>query len=327
MKAIVLTEYGEPDVLRVHEIPVPVIGPDDVLVQVAATAVNRADCLQRRGLYANPYPEAYEVPGLEFAGTVTVIGDRCRLVQVGDRVMGITGGGGYAEFVVTPERQTIAVPAEMSLEQAAAIPEAFITAWDALVVQGGLTSGRWALIHAGASGVGTAAIQIARYVGARVAVTCSQGKSELCRSLGADVVLQRSPHDWLADAVAAVPDGFDVVLDVIGGDEVNRNISALASKGHIVQVGLMGGGVTPINLGALMGKRASITGTLLRARPLEEKLAITRRFAAEVVPGFLGTQPPLKPVIDCVLPFEKIVEAHARMEANANAGKIVVTVA
>ena len=326
MQAYVLTEYGEPEVLHIHEVPVPTPGPDDVLVKVGATAINRADCLQRRGMYANPYPETHEIPGLEFAGTVVAIGERCRATAVGDRVMGITGGGGYAEYLVTPARQTIAVPDACSLTDAAAIPEVFITAWDALVVQGGLTSGRWALVHAGASGVGTAAIQIAKFIGARIAVTCSAGKAELCRSLGADVVLERSPHDWLADAAQAVPEGFDVVLDVVGGDEVNRNIAALASLGHIIQVGLMGGGSTMINLGGLMGKRASLTGTVLRARPLEEKIAITRRFATEIMPGFAGARPALRPVIDCVLPFDSMVAAHTRMEANANAGKIVVTV-
>ncbi len=326
MRAIVLTEYGEPSVLRIAEIPVPRVGPDDVLVRVAATALNRADCLQRRGLYANPYPETYEIPGLEFAGIVTEIGSRCRLVKVGDQVMGITGGGAYAEFLVTPERQTIPVPAGVPLTDAAAIPEAYITAWDALVAQAGLTSGRWALVHAGASGVGTAAIQICKYIGASVAVTCSAGKADLCRSLGADVVLERSPHDWLADAQASVPGGFHAILDVIGGDEVNRNISALATKGHIIQVGMMGGGAS-VNLGGLMGKRGSITGTLLRARPLEEKIAITQRFATEVAPGFAGPTPALKPVIDSVLPLDQIVEAHTRMEANLSAGKIVITLA
>jgi NADPH:quinone reductase-like Zn-dependent oxidoreductase len=161
----------------------------------------------------------------------------------------------YAERIATHERQLLAVPAGIDLADAAAIPEVFLTAWDALVVQGGLTSGRWALVHAGASGVGTAAIQIANAVGARVAVTCSAGKAALCRELGADVVLERSPHDWLADAKDAVPAGFDTVLDVIGGDEVDRNLQAVAQRGTIVQVGLMGGGRTQVNVGLLLTKR------------------------------------------------------------------------
>ncbi|MEI7548075.1 MAG: zinc-binding dehydrogenase, partial [Actinomycetota bacterium] len=202
-------------------------------------------------------------------------------------------------------------------------PEVFLTAWDALVLQGGLTSGRWALVHAGASGVGTAAIQIAKAIGARVAVTVSSGKAALCRELGADLVFERSPHDWLADAVAAVPAGFDTVLDVIGGEEVDRNLQAVAPRGTIVQVGLMGGGRTPVNVGLLLAKRAHWVGTTLRARPIEEKVAVTRRFAAEMLPLFDSGV--LRPVIDRRFPLDQIAAAHRIMEGNANAGKILIT--
>jgi NADPH2:quinone reductase len=323
MRAVVLTRHGGPEVLSISDIPSPVPGPEEVLVDVFATALNRADVLQRLGFYANPHPEAYEIPGLEFAGVVAAIGSRCRYVSVGDRVMGIVGGGAYAEQLVTHERQLLAVPDDLDLATAAAIPEAFITAWDALVVQGGLTSGRWALIHAGASGVGTAGIEIAKSVGARVAVTCSAGKAGICEEVGADLVFERSPHDWLADAKANLPDGFDVILDVVGGDELARNISALALKGRIIQVGTMGAAQTSINLGALMGKRGTITGTLLRARPLEEKIAITQRFAAEVLPLIASGH--VQPYIDSVVSINDLAAAHERMEANLNAGKIVVT--
>jgi NADPH:quinone reductase-like Zn-dependent oxidoreductase len=245
--------------------------------------------------------------------------------QVGDRVMGIEAGGAYAERIATHERQLLAVPAGMALAHAAAIPEVFLTAWDALVLQGGLSSGRWALVHAGASGVGTASIQIAKAIGARIAVTCSAGKADACRELGADLVLERSPHDWLADAKAAVPQGFDTILDVVGGDEIDRNLQAVATRGTIVQVGLMGGSTVPVNVGLLMGKRATWVGTTLRARPIEEKVAVTRRFAAEMLPLFdTGT---MLPVIDSVYPFERIAEAQQHMAANANTGKIVVTIA
>ena len=324
MRAVVLHTHGGPEVLTLEEVADPVPGPDEVLVDVAATALNRADLLQRMGLYPDPRGRAPEIPGLEFAGTVAAVGERVRLWQPGDRVMGIEAGGGYAERIATHERQLMAVPAEMSLTDAAAIPEVFLTAWDALVLQGGLTSGRWALVHAGASGVGTAAIQIATVIGARVAVTCSSGKAELCRSLGADLVLERSPHDWLADAKAAVPDGFDTVLDVIGGEEINRNLDAVALRGTIVQVGLMGGGDAPVNVGMLLARRATWVGTTLRARPLEEKVAVTRRFATEILPHFTARR--MRPVVDCVFPLEQIADAHRRMAANANAGKIVVQV-
>lgn len=323
MRAVVLHRHGGPEVLTIEEVADPVPGPDEVLVDVAATALNRADLLQRMGLYPDPRRRQPEIPGLEFAGTVAAVGERVSMWQPGDRVMGIEAGGGYATRIATHERQLLAIPERIDTVDAAAIPEVFLTAWDALVLQGGLTSGRWALVHAGASGVGTAAIQIAKAIGARIAVTCSSGKAALCHQLGADVVLPRSPHDWLADALAAVPNGFDTILDVIGGDEVDRNLQAIASRGTIVQVGLMGGGRTPVNVGLLLNKRAHWVGTTLRTRPIEEKAAVTRRFAVEMLPLF--DEGRLRPVIDCRFPLEQIADAHRHMEANANAGKIVVT--
>ena len=324
MRAVVLHSYGGPEVLTIEDVADPVPGPDEVLVEVAATALNRADLLQRMGLYPDPRRVKPEIPGLEFAGTVVDIGARVTMWQVGDRVMGIEAGGAYAERIATHERQLLAVPAGMALAHAAAIPEVFLTAWDALVLQGGLSSGRWALVHAGASGVGTASIQIAKAIGARIAVTCSAGKADACRDLGADLVLERSPHDWLADAKAAVPQGFDTILDVVGGDEIDRNLQAVALRGTIVQVGLMGGGTVPVNVGLLMGKRATWVGTTLRTRPIEEKVAVTRRFATEMLPLFdTGA---MLPVIDSVYPFDRIAEAHQHMAANANTGKIVVTI-
>ncbi|MGB8859079.1 MAG: NAD(P)H-quinone oxidoreductase [Ilumatobacteraceae bacterium] len=326
MRAVVLHSYGGPEVLTIEEVADPVPGPDEVLVQVAATALNRADLLQRMGLYPDPRKAKPEIPGLEFAGTVVAVGARVTMWQVGDRVMGIEAGGAYAEKIATHERQLLVVPASMSLTEAAAVPEVFLTAWDALVLQGGLSSGRWALVHAGASGVGTASIQIGKAIGARLAVTCSAGKAELCRSLGADVVLERSPHDWLSDAMAAVPAGFDTVLDVIGGEEIERNLQAVAQRGTIVQVGLMGGGSVQVNVGLLMAKRAHWVGTTLRARPIEEKVAVTRRFAAEVLPLFdesAGARR-LRPVIARVFTLDEIAAAHELMASNANAGKIVI---
>jgi putative PIG3 family NAD(P)H quinone oxidoreductase len=323
MRAVVLRSHGGPEVLTIDEVDDPVPGPDEVLIDIAATALNRADVLQRMGGYPDPRKRQPEIPGMEFAGTVAALGERASMWRVGDRVMGIDAGGAYAERIAVHERQLLAVPDGLDLVAAAAIPEVFLTAWDALVVQGGLTSGRWALVHAGASGVGTAAIQIAKAVGARIAVTCSSGKAAACAELGADVVLERSPHDWLADARTAVPAGFDVVLDVVGGDEVDRNLQAVAPKGTIVQVGLMGGGSTQVNLGLLLTKRIRWIGTVLRPRPIEEKVGLTRRFAAEVLPLFdTGV---LRPVLDSSFPFDRIADAHRHMEANANTGKIVVT--
>jgi len=325
MRAVVLRAHGGPEVLTIEDVDQPRPGPDDVLVAIRATALNRADILQRMGGYPDPRRGlSLEIPGLEFSGEVRAVGERVTMWKAGDRVMAIESGGAYAEFICTHERQLMTVPSTVSLADAAAIPEVFLTAWDALVLQGGLTSGRWALVHAGASGVGTAAIQIAKAIGARIAVTCSSGKIDACRALGADLVIERSPNDWLAEATASIPAGFDVVLDVVGGDEVDRNLRAVASKGTIVQVGLMGGGTTNVNVGLLLAKRARWIGTTLRARPIEDKAAVTRRFAAEMLPLFESGR--LKPIIDRRYPLERIAEAHEAMGANANTGKIVIDV-
>lgn len=325
MRAVVLTEFGGPEVLRIAEVPAPTPGPEEVLVAVRATALNRADLLERMGMYPNPFPSQHQIPGLEFAGVVESIGERVRDWKPGDAVMGIVSGGGYAEKLTIHERQAIRVPHGMSVNDAAAIPEVFITAWDALVVQGGLTSGRTALVHAGASGVGTAAIQICRAIGARVIVTCSTAKTAACRHLGADLIIDYTHTDFV-DAVKTFTKnrGVDVVLDVIGGDYVDRNIACLATKGAIVQVGTMAGTPPAVNVGGLMFKRARIIGTVLRARPIDEKIAISRRFADEVLPLFDSGA--LKPVIDSRYAFDDIATAHEHMAANANAGKIVVDV-
>ena len=324
MRAVVIEEYGGPEVLKLAEVPDPVPGPDEILVRVAHTATNRADTLQRQGAYPDPQRRTQEIPGLEYAGTVAAVGERVTLWQVGDRVMGIEAGACYAELLATHERQAIPVPDEIELADAAAIPEVFLTAWDALVVQGGLTTGRWALVHAGASGVGTAAIQIATAIGARIAVTCSSGKMDACRELGADLVLERSPADWAAELKQARPGGVDTILDVVGGDEANRNLASIKPEGTIVQVGLMGGGQTSVNLGLLLVKRVHWIGTTLRARPIEQKAALVQRFIAELLPRFAdGT---LQPVIDSRFALADIADAHRHMEANANIGKILVDV-
>jgi putative PIG3 family NAD(P)H quinone oxidoreductase len=326
MKAIVLREHGGPEVLQFEDVPSPTFGAEDILVSVAATALNRADLLQRMGFYPNPFPSGPEIPGLEFAGTVKAVGERVASWKVGDKVMGVVSGGAYAEELALHERQAMAVPAGMSLHDAAAIPEVFITAWDALVVQGGLTSGRWAMVHAGASGVGTAGIQIAKAIGARIIVTCSSGKVQSCKDLGADVVVDYTAQDFVEEVQKATGgQGVDVILDVIGGDYVERNVASLAVKGHIIQVGVMAGKPLPFNVGLLLGKRASITGTVLRARPLDEKIAITQRFISEMLPLFDSGE--LKPVIDSVYPIAEIAKGQEYMASNGNVGKIVITIA
>ena len=324
MRAVVLRDHGGPEVLTIEDVPSPEPGPDQILVDVAHTALNRADTLQRQGGYPDPRNRELEIPGLEYAGTVAAVGADVTEWSVGDQVMGIEAGGCYAEQIVTHARQALPVPSTVDLADAAAIAEVFLTAWDALVVQGGLTSGRWALVHAGASGVGTAAIQIAKAIGARIAVTCSAGKMDACRALGADLVLERSPNDWLADLKAEVPDGVDVVLDVVGGEEADRNFRALATDATIVQVGLMGGASAPINMGLLLMKRITWIGTTLRARPLERKLDLCQRFRSEMLPLFESGA--LRPVIDSRYAFDDVADAHRHMEANASIGKILLDI-
>jgi NADPH:quinone reductase-like Zn-dependent oxidoreductase len=239
--------------------------------------------------------------------------------------MGIVGGGSYAEQLVIHEHQLMRIPAGISVEDAAAIPEVWITAFDALVVQGGLTSGRTALVHAGASGVGTAAIQICKAIGARVIVTASAGKLDACRALGADLAIDYASQDFAAECASFTNGaGVDVVLDVIGGDYVNKNIAAVRVGGRIVQVGTMGSGRTEVNIGMMLPKRASLIGTVLRARPLAEKIAVTQRFAAEILPLFDAGL--VRPVIDSRYSLSAIADAHAYMETNANVGKILIEV-
>jgi putative PIG3 family NAD(P)H quinone oxidoreductase len=342
MRAVVLTEFGEPEVLRVTDVPVPSPAADEVLVRVHATALNRADLLQRRGLYPNPFPTAHDIPGMEFAGEVVAApataataaapaAARASRFKPGDHVMGIVSGGGYAEYVVIPAAQAMRTPHGMSLADAAAIPEVFITAWDALVLQGGLKPGGTALVHAGASGVGTAAIQICRAMGARIIVTCSGArggvdKVQACRDLGASLVVDYTTQDFVKEVADFTQGrGVEVVLDVIGGDYTVRNVACLALRGRIIQVGTMAGPSKDFNVASLMGKRASIIGTVLRPRPKEEKIAVSQAFAEALLPDFDAGV--LKPIIDKRFTLDQIVEAHRHMEANANVGKIVVTIA
>lgn len=324
MRAVPLRRHGGPEVLQVEELPAPVAGPGELLVEVRHSAVNRADVLQRLGFYPDPAKPAIEIPGMEYAGIVRAVGPGVHDWQVGDAVMGIETGGCYAELLATNARQAMPIPDGVALADAAAIPEVFITAWDGLVLQGGLTSGRWALVHAGASGVGTAAIQVAKAIGARVAVTASTGKLDACRELGADLVLERSPADWLGELRRDLPDGVDTVLDLVGGDEVGRNLDAVRVGGTIVQIGLLGGGRAEVDVATLLRKRVHWVGSTLRARPLEAKIAVSRQFAAEMSPRF--TDGSLRPVIDGRFPLAAVADAHRRIESNTTIGKVLLDV-
>lgn len=324
MKAIVLDSYGGPEVLALHEVPDPSPGPEEVVVEIVSSAVNRADVLQRRGAYPGP-PMPHEIPGLELAGRVVELGNRAMRWSLGDEVMGVVGGGAYAERITVHERQLVPVPDAVPVSDAGAIPEVFITAWDAMVLQGGLAPGGVVLVHAGASGVGTAAIQYAKAMGARVLVTASAGKLGACRTLGADVAVDYRSEDFVAAARDATGGrGVDVVVDLVGGDYLARNVEAVRVGGRIVTVGLVGGASATMPLGLLLTKRVTVTGTVLRARPIEEKIAVTQRFEREVLP-FLADGS-CRPVIDSRYALADVADAHRRIEANANVGKLVLDV-
>lgn len=325
MKAVVITRPGGPEVLEYREVPDPVAGPEDLLVRVRATALNRADLLQRMGGYPQPGPKpAFEVPGLEYAGEVAAVGERVEGFAVGDRVMGLLAGGGYAELVVTHHRLAMKVPEMLSWEEAGATPEVYITAHDALL-QCGLVAGERVLVHAAGSGVGVAAVQIAKVMGASLVVGTAGSADKLARAaeLGLDLGIDYHEEDF-AEAVLRATDGkgVDVILDVIGADYWERNLKALAMRGRMVIVGLMGGSVAQANLGVLLQKRLQVRGTTLRARPLEEKALATRAFEKSVLPHIASGR--VRVVIDRVYALADAAEAHAYMATNANFGKIVL---
>jgi len=325
MKAVVLNGYGGPEVLTVADIPDPECGPEDVLVSVRATALNRADLLQRRGLYPQPGPKpAHEVPGLEFAGEIIETGTRVVGLARGDRVMGILSGGSYAEKVSTHHRAVVKVPDALAWQEAAAVPEAFITAHDALL-QCGLCSGESVLVHAAASGVGLAAIQIAKVMGATpiIGTASSQRKIAAALALGLDAGIAYQQQDFQTE-VARLTDGrgVDIIVDFIGASYLERNIASLALRGRLIVIGLLGGITADLNLGLLLNRRLHVMGTVLRSRPVEEKIVATRAFETSVLPHLAHRT--IRPVIDRVFAFDAVAEAHAYMEMNANVGKIVL---
>lgn len=325
MKAVTVTEPGDPEVLRLTEVPDP--SPDDgeLLVRVQATAVNRADLLQRRGRY--PPPEgASEILGLELAGEVVQVGDGVTSWSAGDRVCAIVAGGGYAELALVPARTALPWPAGLDAVHAAAVPEVFTTAYDNLLIRGRLAQGETVLIHGGSGGVGTAAIQLAARQGARVLTTAgSPEKLDVCRALGAHATIDYRREDVL-ERVAALTDerGADVVLDILGGEALPSNLRMLAIEGRLVVIGLLRGSSGEVDLRRMLTRRLTITASTLRARSLEEKAALAEEMHREVWPGFAERQ--LRPVVDRVLPLDRVVDAHAAMEAGEHTGKIVLMV-
>jgi putative PIG3 family NAD(P)H quinone oxidoreductase len=327
MRAAVITEPEREavDAFTVQEIADPTPGAEEVLVSIHASALNRADLMQRRGRYPGPPGTRDDIPGLEMAGVVEAAGERVVRWQPGDRVMALLGGGGYASKVVVHERMLMALPDDLSFEQGASIPEVFLTAYDALFWHCELGMGETALIHAAGSGVGTAAIQLAAAQSCRVFGTAgSAEKLEAATKLGLNVGINYKTQDF-AEVVKAETggQGVDAILDVIGAPYWEQNLASLAPRGHMVIVGQMGGSRVEVNLGAL-GGRQRVSGTRLRSRPLEEKATLTQEFAKRCLPLFAnGT---LVPVVDRVFPLEEAGAAHAYMETNANFGKIVLRV-
>lgn len=323
-RAVCIEGKGDADVLSLGTLAVRDAGPHEIRVKIAAAGLNRADILQRRGFYPAPPGTPANVPGLEYAGTVEQVGEGVRDFATGDAVMGIVSGGAMATHVVVSEREVLRVPAGMPLTDAAAIPEVFLTAYDALFVQGRAEVGQLALVHAVGSGVGTAALQLARLAGVSVAGTSrSQDKLERCRELGLDFGVLASKNEFAATLLGQTRGRpSDVIVDTVGAAYLGENIKALAIGGRLVIVGLLGGAAAELPLGALLAKRASVIGTVLRSRPAEEKAALTQRFARGVLGHFATGK--LEPIVDVVMPMAEVRQAHRRMEENTNFGKIVL---
>ena len=316
MKAIQVPSPGGPEALVYGEAPDPVPAAGEVVVRVRATAVNRADLLQAAGKYPPP-SGASEILGLEAAGEVE---------GTGERVFFLLTGGGYAEKVAVPHGMLMPLPSAMAFEEAAAIPEAWFTAYLNLFREAGLRKGETALIHAAASGVGTAAIQLAKRAGARVVATVRSSEKEApLAKLGADLVVNSRERDFgEAIAEALGPSSVDVVLDPVGGETLARSLSVMKAGGRFVLIATMGGGSCSIDLRVLLARRLRLIGSTLRARPLAEKLDLTAGFVRDVLPGFIGGS--LAPVVAAVFPLERAADAHRQMAANTNVGKIVLRV-
>jgi NADPH2:quinone reductase len=322
MRAVVCSASGGPEVLQLAEVPAPVPGAGQVLLDVHATALNRADLLQRRGLYPPP-PGESDILGLECSGVVVAHGTGATRFALGSRVMALLGGGGYAEQVAVHEELLLPVPERLSLLEAAAVPEAFLTASEALLVEAELGAGKRLLVTAAAGGVGSAAVQIGKAKGAFVIGSASQDKLGTVTELGADLALDRRREDFV-DAVLAATNGrgVDAIVDFVGGSALERHQRCLAARGTLVVVGLLGGASAALDLGRVLRLRQRVHGLVMRTRSLAEKIELVARFRRELWPALERGQ--LAPRIDATWPLEQVAEAHARMEQNQTIGKIVL---
>ena len=329
MKAVVISQPGGPEVLEIRDVPDPAPPRDDqVLVRVRASALNRADILQRRGLYPAPPGFPPDIPGLEFAGDVAEVGPGVKAWKKGDRVFGITGGGAQAEYLLTPANHLAAAPAKLDWLKAAAVPEVFITAHDALFIQAGLQADETLIVHAAGSGVGTAAIQLAVAAGAKAFGT-TRSFEKLARAseygLTGGIVVHEDPA-IMVESIMNMTNGrgADVILDLVGARYLEANLKSLARKGRMMLVGTTSGNQGTLDFGLMLGKRLTLRGTVLRARSIEEKAAATQAFERDVVPLLANGR--VKPVIDRIYQMSEIRDAHNRMESNENFGKIVLLI-
>jgi putative PIG3 family NAD(P)H quinone oxidoreductase len=325
MRAIEIAEFGGPEGLRLVERPVPRPASGEVLVRVAAAGVNRPDILQRLGHYPPP-PGASDIPGLEIAGTVVSVEPNAAFTE-GDRVCALVAGGGYAEYCAVPIEQCLPVPPGLSDEESSALPETYFTVWTNLFERGRLSAHETVLVHGGSSGIGTTAIQLARAFGSRVFATAgSAEKCQACGRLGAARAINYRSEDFVAVVGEETHTrGVDVILDIVGGDYLPRNLEALAPDGRLVQIGLLGGAKATVNLRQILQKRLTVTGSTLRARPAAEKGRIARELAQHVWP--LLARREVAPLIHAIYPLRAAAEAHARLERGDVIGKVVLRVA
>jgi putative PIG3 family NAD(P)H quinone oxidoreductase len=324
VRAITQTESGGPETLRWTDVPDPVAGRGEVVLDVAATAVNRADILQRQGLYPPP-AGAPAYLGLECSGTVRAVGPDVDGWSVGDEACALLAGGGYAEQVAVPAGQLLPLPGGIDLITAGGLPEVACTVWSNLVMTAGLGAGQTLLVHGGSSGIGTMAIQVASALGARVAVTArSREKLDVCADLGADILVDYTAQDFVA-AVRDASDGrgADVVLDVVGGPYLARNLAVLANGGRLVVIGMQGGRTAELDLGVLLAKRASVTGTTLRGRPVGQKATIVEQVRGHLWPMVADGR--VRPVVHATFPIEQAGQAHRVVEDSSHIGKVLLT--
>ncbi|MFN4155897.1 MAG: NAD(P)H-quinone oxidoreductase [Paracoccaceae bacterium] len=322
MRAIEISEPGGPQVLRPATMPVPVPGHGQIVIRVAYAGVNRPDALQRAGLYAPP-ASASPLPGLEASGTVVELGPNVTRWSIGDKVCALLPGGGYAEYVTTHEQHALPVPAGMGMKEAACLPETCFTVWSNVVMRGGLRGGERFLVHGGASGIGTTAIQIARSLGARVFTTAgTDEKARACEALGAERAFNYKTEDWAAEVKAV--GGADLILDMVGGSYLPRNIRTLADDGRLVQIAFLQGPKIELNFAELMMRRLTLTGSTLRPQTDAAKARIAREVETHIWPMIAAGH--FAPVMDSEFPLDQAAEAHARMESSGHTGKIVLKV-